>query len=78
VKYKVPKITKIYLFFSQFLVPKSSTHTGFDYVKNSVTNISSLGPFKNLLESLGAKVGLQPEAVHVTDHRVGAFLRQLY
>ncbi len=32
---------------------------------------------KNLLESLGAEVGLQPEAVHVTDHRVGAFLRQL-
>ena len=41
VKYMPPNIKKNY-----FLVPKSSTHTGLDCVKNSATNIASLGPFK--------------------------------
>jgi hypothetical protein len=29
-----------------FLVPKSAIHTGLNCIKNSATNISFLGPFK--------------------------------
>jgi hypothetical protein len=51
-----------------FLVSKSSTHTGLVCVKNSATNISSLGPFKiqGLVMLLTKTAPGQPPSVFVT------------